>query len=143
MASYWEIAERSLPDAKAAFACSKDEAAFAARAVNESATDAKNATVNTNAVRRRNSDRQVGCCSRLRRRLSEARNFRTSFLTFSSSETRGLPVVGLQVSCLLYTSTGTPVFFLIKLTVPFCQSTSSPFKFAMSPWLPPKCQHNW
>jgi hypothetical protein len=32
-----------------------------------------------------------------------------------------------------WTSTGTPVFFRVKLTVPFCQSTSSPFKLAMSP----------
>ena len=40
------------------------------------------------------------------------------------------------------TITGTPVFFRAKLTVPFFQSTSSPFSRAMSPWLAPRCQRN-
>ena len=32
---------------------------------------------------------------------------------------------------------------LLEKIVLFVQSTSSPFKFAMSPWLAPRCQQSW
>src|SRR5262245_34814385 len=35
------------------------------------------------------------------------------------------------------------LFLRKKLTVRFVQSTSSPFSNVISPWLPPRCQHNW
>ena len=60
----------------------------------------------------------------------------------NSGPSAGKSLNKFNASAPKWTITGTPVFFRTKLTVLFVQSTSSPFKFAMSPWLAPKCQHN-